>query len=380
LGSFPSEISKQPLYTCSAVCNDSIYFAPFFDEKITRYKITEGCFETINYDNIKFKNHLPGEFAGAECYKDYVYLIPYMYKAIIRLNTKTMDIEYYTDWVKSIDKMIYRDETGYFSAPLKISENTLMLAALSTNAVIEFNMETADHILHRVGKKGCQFSGICFDGTNYWLSPRHYGPVLKWHPDRGVMKEFSNLSSGSKTNRFCFHAPFYCNGYVYIMPRSSKHAVKINVETDEVLACEEFMPEFTDGELRFSPDAYFYQQQIDNYIYLGDGKDGALIEYDCNTGLKRSKVIKLPQNVLKKTETLRKKQLEKDLNKCTKPLDFCHKEPITEDLSKLLNLLLSDNSYTNTLKKNQLELFENFISNANGTSGKVIYDYCKDLV
>jgi hypothetical protein len=225
-------------------------------------------------------------------------------------------------------------------------------------------MDTLKSHIYKVGQKDYRYSDICFDGENFWLSPRYNGPVVKWNPDIGIVKEFINPAKGSiNENGFCFGRIIFCEGYVWLFPNYSKQTFKINVKSEEMLKVEEFKPDFEEG-LRLHPAAYFFVQNIGSIIYAYDLKNGTFIEYDCKTQKKREKIIKYSQFVMENMKPMREKY-------------FLCKNYYEQPLFALSDYIDNEISNYNSAKK---QFFSVMNSNADGTAGKEIFNIVKSIV
>ena len=368
---FVSSLDQFHLYRSPVLHNGNLYFAPLRAKEIAVYNIQKKIMTYISYDRTKCNKNANLDFNSAVSYDKYIFFIPRMFNAIMRLNVDSNEIDFFDDWLESLNKLTTDEKQPFFSVHLRMTENTIMFASYRANAVMEFNMETLKSKVYEVGQKGYQYNGICFDGKDYWLSPLYNGPIVKWNPDVGVIKEFVNIAEGNlyeKRSRFC--SIIFCEGYVWLFPHFSKQMFKINVKTDEVSKIKEFEPNFIEGESRMHPSAYVSAQNIGDIIYAYSGKDGTFIEYDCKTQEKREKIIKYPQSIMEKIKPSRQKNfLYKDTEKCQKVTAYYYYERPSFALSDYINCEIND--YTS----NKKQLFNALNSNADGSAGKKIFDF-----
>ena len=369
VGSFANS-SLHNDYLVGISYNERVYFTPYMANEIAEYDIQKKIMTYIPYGNIKCDE----SFVVALNYGKYLFFTPYMYKAIMRFDTESREIDFFDDWLEPLRQLTTDEKQPFFTMPLRITKSTIMLAACGANAVVEFNMETLKSKVYEVGQKGYRYNGICFDGKDYWFSPRCDGPVVKWNPDIGVIKEFTNVVEGCSQNDISFRSILFCEGYVWLFPELSKQTLRINVKTDEVFEVKELKPNFIENEVRVSPVAYTCAQSIGNVIYAYAGKDGAFIEYDYKTQRKREKIIRYPQFLIEKIKPLRQKQfLYKDTAKCQKVTDCYYYEHHKFALSDYINFEIND---YNSVKK---QLFGVMNSNADGTAGEKIFKFVNIL-
>jgi len=372
IGSFPS-LYERSIYHIGTMHNGNLYCTSSNINEFAEYNIQKNTMSLIKYERTKFNKNNAYDFFRIISYDKYIFFLPYYYNAIMRFDTESKEINFIDDWVEPLSRLTTDEKQPFCVTQLKITQNTIMFASLRANAVVEFNMETLNSKVYEVGQKGYQYNGICFDGKDYWLSLWNNGHIIKWNPDVGVIKEFTNIAEGNfYENRICFCPIIFCEGYVWLFPHYSKQMFKINVKTDEVSKIKELEPNFVEGESRIHPAAYTMTQNIGSIIYAYAGKDGTFIEYDCKTQKKREKMIKYSQSVMEKIKlVLQKYFLYKDMAKCQKVTDcYYHEQPIFA-LSDYINGEI--NNYNPTKK----QLFSIMNSNADGTAGKKIFDFLK---
>jgi len=219
-------------------------------------------------------------------------------------------------------------------------------------------METLKSKVYEVGQKGCQYNGICFDGKDYWLSPFYGESVVKWNPDIGVIRTFTNLAGGNSNKMlWCFLPIIFCEGFVWLFPYSSKQTIKIDVKTNEVVKAEEFKSHFA--------------QDMDSTIYVSN-KDGTLIEYNCKTQEKHEKIIKYSKSVMEKIKPFQQKFfLYNDKAKCQNITDCYYYE------LSLFTIFDYINCETRDCDSTKKQLFSVMNCNADGTAGKEIFNTVK---
>ncbi|GBU23461.1 hypothetical protein R83H12_00072 [Fibrobacteria bacterium R8-3-H12] len=368
MGNFGSSLWKiSDLYTSGVLHNGNLYLAPLMANEIAEYDIQKKTITYIPCGNIKGGEN----FVTALNYGKYIFFIPYKYEAIMRLDTESKEIAFFDDWVEPLKRLTTDEKKPFFAAPLRITENIIMLASYRANAVVEFNMETLKSKVYEIGQKSYRYNGICFDGKDYWLFLWNGGSIIKWNPNIGVIKEFTNIAEGNfYENIRCFCSIIFCEGYIWLFPHYSKQTFKINVKTDEISKVEEFEPSFIEGETRIYPTAYVFALNIGDVIYAYAGKDGTFIEYDCKTQKKQEKILKYSPSVLEK---IKQSVLCKDMAKCQKVTDCYYYEYNYFALSDYINSEIND---CNSAKK---QLFGVMNSNADGTAGKKIFNALKTI-
>jgi len=368
MGSFPS-LSENSMHFQGVLHNGNLYFISSVAGEFVEYNIQTDTMSLIKYEHTECNKNDIGDFSQIVGYGKYLFFIPHFYDAIMRFNTETKECIFFNDWFKSLSKLTTDEKQPFFGLPFKTTENTIMLTSYRANAVVEFNMETLKSHVYEIGQRGYRYSNICFDGKDYWLSLSNNRHIIKWNPNVGVIKEFTNIAEGNfYENDNCFGSLIFCEGFVWLFPLYSKQVFKINIKTNEIFKVEELKPNFIENELRIHPAAYTCAQEIGDIIYAYTGKDGTFIEYDCKTQKKREKIIKYSPSILEK---IRQLYLCKDIAKCKKVTDFYYYEQSPFTLYDYIN---SEMSYCNSAKK---QLFNAMNSNADGKAGKEIFNTIK---
>ncbi|MCL1894357.1 MAG: CDP-glycerol glycerophosphotransferase family protein [Holophagaceae bacterium] len=381
VGKFPGEDDcvlrfSNSLYYAPVENKGVLYFPPFLAKEIAVYSLSDGTFRKI-----QFQNHIDGidtdrAFLGAASYKNFVFFTPYRYPAIAQLNTETNEITYHSDWVDKIKHLESESNDAFFLNPLVI-DNTIWLASCRGNALLEFNMESCTSLIHEVGQKGCRYSGICFDGANFWLSPRHntHTPLIKYNPHSGFCKEFYDIHNDG--SRQIFQPVAHCAGYAWLLPCIGRHAVKINVQTDTTFIADEF------GHSN-SPDEdqavkYLFLRVAGDCLYAFNQQTGAFIEYNCGTKERREEVIRYCKDVAAQLEPIFANPFTINQNHTNSCTTFCHHETDVSGLGKFLDFIIAeDNTENAAYKDHGADFVHPSIFNSYGTVGLSILAFAKN--
>ena len=384
VGQFPGELDYNrkhnvPLYQKPAVKDNTLYFPPFSADEISTYNTMDNSFKKIKYDK-KYSDPLKRiDFNEAVTYGDHIFFIPQFYRAIMRLNTKTNEIDYYSDWVDSLKKRKGYVEDIFFSFPIIVG-CSLMLAVCGTNAVVEFDMETCESTIHSVGKTGYRYNGICYDGKYYWLSPRCNTPVVRWDPSSNEVIEFKELYFSEK-NKQPFLPCFYYDNYVWLIPFLAPHALKINVDTDEITIAKEF--EYKN--LNNNDDhiwKYIFAREHDDSIFALHMTGGTMIEYNTKTKESKEEKINYSAEAMSYIEHLTAQALIIEPDEINAAYNTIYSECDELRLKDFMNfiVLCNDSDVENELIAKRAALTRSKIRNADGTSGVAIYEYVKNII
>lgn len=257
-----------------------LYFAPVLNDKISIFDMDKNTFERIDFKN---DCNVARNFQEVISFKDFVYFIPSEFPAIMRLNTNTNEIEYFSEWVNEVSKLQTSKLQGlkqiFFG--FCIVDMEIAMVINGTNAIMFFNMETGRYEVKHIGEKSEQYGCICFDGQNYYLSSFHEAYIVKWNRLSNKTSKIKLPASFSRkadiSNNF---SVLYSNEHICLFPFIANNAYKINAETNEVTEWSE-LTEFTGGKnLAWHYNAPFV---YGNFIYAFTINNG-IAEYNTNTG------------------------------------------------------------------------------------------------
>ena len=264
-----------------AANNKKLYFAPLYkNDKISIFDMVQEKIEQIGFKDYcqydrKFKN--------AISFKNFVYFIPQEFPAIMRLNTDTNDIEYFSQWVEGLSKLkISILHEGWKNAKFFnfcVVDEEIAMMVNGANAVMFFNMETCNHEIKVIGEKPEQYNNICFDGQNYYLTPLYKDYIVKWNRQSSEISKIKISSFSRKEGIGVNFSIQYLNEYVWLFPHFANNAYKINIKTNEIAELPELVEHFEDKNLPWYYNRIFASK---NTIYAATQNKG-FVEYNTNT-------------------------------------------------------------------------------------------------
>ena len=296
-GEFPEERFNVPqLYKGIVKCGEKLYFAPFAAKEGAIYNISTNRFDKISFKHIECRLKTTNSllFNNAVSYKECIYFIPFSYPAIVKLNTLSGELEYYTDWADSVEKAINNQERGYFYS-YYLNNNELILPCGNANAVIIFSMESGESEVYVLGESSNRYVCACYDGTNYWLCTI-MGAVFRWDRINNVITEVISAVDDDQL-KLNYIDMLYINGYIWLFPYKADRVIKINILDNSIENVDGFESELS----RERSNAPLYNGNFimasasGDIIYIHTGKSNHFIRYDTLNGKKREEAI-LPGN------------------------------------------------------------------------------------
>ena len=190
-------LNKEGLYWCVEKAGQYLVFAPGAAEKIAIY---DTCQDSLSYIPLRTagencrQNQSEIKFCSMFRYGADVYLQGYSYPAIVRINMKTMETTYITDWVEEVDADIPKgDLDGYFSHGYIVGGDYVLFPMGCISAVLQLDLKTADTKVIKLKTSMKGIGGLFSpDGNCVWMVGRGRGTnrVACWNRRTGQIKEF----------------------------------------------------------------------------------------------------------------------------------------------------------------------------------------------
>lgn len=230
-GEFPNAAyTQERLYASMKLVNNKIYFIPFYAREIAIFDIVYNRFSFISIDK-RVIDEKRGDmlFMGVEQYKNYLFLLPVGASKIIRLNMNDNKIDYIDDWYEKSRNVIFDHTDIFFRKQCVLLENKLYIPFCNANAILELNCDTMQTQIYKLGVEKRGYTGICYDGINFWLSPRFSNNLIKWNRQTEVVDEVC-LCKKSLTKSNCPYAGIlFYNSKIFAFP-TQKNLCKISLK------------------------------------------------------------------------------------------------------------------------------------------------------
>jgi len=383
VGTFPNEDSylekdSLALFNNPVELNGVVYFPPFMAKEVAAYSFQTNAFTKYSYERTIAGEVVERSFSGATAYNNQIFFTPYQYPAIMRLSIDTNEITYHADWIERIKKLSSTAKDAFFLRPLTVGD-TIWLACCRANAVVEFNMETCLAIVHEVGQADYRYNGICYDGEDFWLSPRQNTatPLVKWNPSIGIIKEFFEIYPEDEAKHNYF-PNLYCNGYIWLLPIYAKNAFKIDIQTYEIIIAEEFKNKLYETKKTQRPPAL--PQVLEDSIYAFDSADGKIISYNCKTKKRKEMELHITKQTSKKLDALLPVPIVSDGKKTGSVSDCCCYENNSYRLDWFINYSIMEHETERSIRNSEQRTTISQLNKAHsgGVAGQVIFDYVKN--
>lgn len=314
-----------------------------------------------------------GNFDRMIQYKQYIFMKPKSYPAILRYDIHTGEYKYYTKCIEKFMKYRETNNENMFTWGVCKRDNLLLLASSKINQVLEFNMDTGGSKIHTVGSKGSNFIGMDFDGMDYWLIPNESKAIVRWNFETGNTTEYSEFPEHFIGDSEAFISIVFCGSFLLAFPRKANMIVKINKNTGKMSEFDLGLP-YKEGDrhscYNYNESNYYFAKKIDNTrVAALSVYDQSLIIID--TGIQTYSVQKCRLDT-QEAGALRARI--KHFGSCGESLPYASKEETYWLLKDFLSVVVD--KYQN--QRTQKEEYKKVIQNINGTCGKKVSQYMKE--
>lgn len=350
-----------------------------FEDKIIMLPMNS--FEICEYDLLKktFKKTLIPDsvypnFDRMIRYKDYLFMKPKRYPAIVRYNIKTGVCKYYKKCIKEFYEL--SDNRPMFMWAVCVRDNLLLMASSIVNKVVEFNMDTGKSKVYTVGSEEMNYFGMEFDGTDYWLIPNEGKTIVKWNYETGKTTEYCDYPENFIGDTRGFVGIVCCGTYMLAFPREANMIIKVDIGTGNMSEFKMNLP-YKEGERKSSygiiwnSNYYFIKRYDEKYVAALTSYDNSLLIINTET----------EEYIIKKCRL----RIE-DVRQCiSKQEYFCRWNdsiPYASKESQYFNLDIFIDDYIMAEKGHdkeaQLKAYSSVINNMDGTCGQKVHEYIKE--
>jgi hypothetical protein len=379
IGQFPGEKpGGVRLFADVAECGGRLYFAPYSAEAIAVYDLTDGTFERIDLraiDRKRFKNYnAETKFSHAVSHGGYVFLIPGLYPAIVRIDAGTCATIYIDNWIKDYESCC-ANPAWYFYGVATVGAK-LYAASCLADAVAIIDLAGNECTFRKIGQSEFGYNAICFDGDNFRLSPSYLtdgeARLVQW--DGKSRYEHITLPGNREGMKYLGTAKrlLYANGYVWFVPEALNGAYAINAKSGAACVWEALQPEC---EAEFAPelfDKFNAVWQNRDTIYALGSRSQALYIFNTLTG--ESKRVRITGDTL----PVRAGAYRHPPERCEEAGDCLYGETGLFDVETFTAMII--NAPDDGMAGRQSELAAKEYTVGGRGSGTAIYECCQALL
>lgn len=246
------------LYVAAVVSDKKVYFVPASAKEIAVYNTDSNTISKLSFRIPEDDNYNPKKnFSGAVCFGNFIFMVPWTYPSVIRIDTMDDSIEYFDEWVS--------DDPFDFRKSIYVEGNRFFIPSAINNIVFEFDMQKCKGKIHHVDEnnKGCW--SICKAQGKLWLSPVGEGPIICWDVDVNKTKDYSAYPYGYQGNGFCFTKNYLVKDRIYFISAFGNMSISLDLNSEILEKC--------DVEELNGKDSISCMYQIGNNLFLKTVKE-----------------------------------------------------------------------------------------------------------
>jgi len=162
------------------VFDNTIFIPPLKASKLYMINENEDCVKSLDFLEDEIVRDVKVGFSHAHLYGDSIFLIPTCYPAIVEINLKSKDIQFFDSWKDAVDQIGRKDEIAYFSRTI-LHKNIIYAPLCKTNKVLKFYLNNRTWEIVTVDDQDVGYCDICSDGKVFWLLPRMGNRITWWN-------------------------------------------------------------------------------------------------------------------------------------------------------------------------------------------------------
>lgn len=269
LGRMPGEDWFKEELTCKIVAwKESIIIVPLQAKEIGIYSLLEHTWDFLSLKNFCIDTENGINLREAVLVDDCLFMFGGRYPAIVQLDLVTKQVSYIEEPFRNYlsPNGMLKDvftRNGYVK-----KQDCLYFATALTNAVFCFNVKDKNYRWIEVGSKENRYSGIVWDGSYFWLSPRLQTSIVRWDGENEVV-EYEIPPEQQKAN-ITYYGIWKIKDYLVLPAVEGRGADTIVIEKN--------------GRMMFRKDSYVFFKALDMYGYIFQDADGN-IEYSIKEGV-----------------------------------------------------------------------------------------------
>ena len=279
-GEIPNERAFEANLCVSLTKNkNSIMMAPYNSNCITKYDMDNSVFETI-----PLEGYVEHKFSDVLSFSGNTYFVPYSYPALLKYNIKTSDISKISDICAEFPEIKASNYECYFRKGAFIRDNSIMMITSAANVIANYNSESNEYRIYRVGNSDNKFISMVHDGKNYWLLTLD-GQLLKWNEQTESVEEinfYQNALMHNETQSFAFLVVFEKS--IFVFPSKSTMILEINADSNNVMTFADLNERVMYPSFLYNSAKYTWAEVIGEFIYAASNYENCLQKINPKTG------------------------------------------------------------------------------------------------
>lgn len=334
-------------------------------------------------NRIPLERHIerPGAFTGSIRCGKYIFLIPLLYPALVRLDTSNGEVRYIYD---NLDVFIGMRNGETVVGGFCVQNGYLYLASPVDNRVLAIEAGSGrEQLLTTGGENSCGCMALNSDGSNLWFLPFSGAVITCWNPESGEVREYTDFPDKMRCRHIplgveCMERPFsrpaFCGDYVYLAPYWANMYVKLNRITGEAIEWKppfETLENIKNGYYSSWCKAWFLNPtgEDSKHYKLFSLFDRRLYDVDLESDTYEEINIEFDIDELKAKEP--------GFERNSEWLQYCCEENAFNSLADFLDGKITGKAFD---REKQINCFAEIAANNDGTCGEKLHEFIKDHV
>ena len=253
--------------------NNKLYFAPREANRILVYDLLEKSVSYIDFDYTLVNNkQFHNKFVDAIEYNDCIYFFPGRFKAIVKLDTRSFQISFISDWIDMIGGQGDASKV-YFSVVKHIGGGIFMLPCWQLNAYIQFDANKEQCEIQAIGEG--EISDLLFVDNEIWIANKNE-PYIDIYSKDLILKKHINVNCNAAMGKGGCRHIFEVNNRIFVIPFCGDAMIEICNHGEYINKVFQFPTSFTE---------YMWEvSRVDKNTFALEISDDRAIIYECRKG------------------------------------------------------------------------------------------------
>ncbi len=363
------DVDSDDRYSKGIEVGGKVFFTPTIGENVLVYENNE-LIKTIK---LKAYSDKYSDMKGISVLlEENIYIIPKSYPTVVRINTKTYDVDY----IEGYSELFSIVEQYYHGVGVAIWNNFLVLASANDARMMFINNDNLELQVVKVNVENSNGYGCILPNVeDLWLLPFENSPIVKWNPISGECKEFSEFPEGFELDKAQKARPFlngvFSSDKLILSPLDSNMFISLDINTGTMEEWVKPWDKTNNGVVEVQSTYFnsimkyvFLEELAENIFKIYNAKNGKIYEVNLITNEFTEKMIGFKREQIDETEI--------GFGKSTIGLPYSCRESALNSLENFLNDSLTGNQFN---KEKQLTEFRKIAANSDGSCGSKIHQY-----
>lgn len=202
-----------------------LYLIPFDAEAIAVFDM-----ETMSFEKIALRYPGNGKFIKAHLYHNCIYMVPFSYPCLARLDCSSHKVEYDKRILEEM-KGLQKEEGGFSYNGSVLIGNQLYMAMYLSNHVVIMDLETGNYEVQQIGEEDDNYSCMWGEDGKFILGSNEGRKLTFWNQETGEIKEITGYPDQWKGDTRCFYDMARMGDEVYLFPYTGNKVLKVSLNS-----------------------------------------------------------------------------------------------------------------------------------------------------